>query len=132
MQSSNFVYLDVRWREDGWHEAMRFRLAGWLPEPLVARGVEKGVLQTIQRGVEKHVALTARGMALTQPGTHSFTSENCWQLAQVLMTQSESEEWLQALDEEATQINDASLNATYRNSLLAFLCPANVAKDNQR
>lgn len=132
MHSSDFIYIDVRWREDGWHEAMKLRLLGWLPEHLVLRGVDKGVIHTIQTRDETHVTLTARGIALTDPGPYSFTKENCQQLVQVLREQGESDDWLQDGHQGGLQLVDAPLNAAYRKSLLAFLRPVIGAKNAQR
>ena len=129
MRSSDFVNLDVRWREDGWHEAMRLRLTGWLPEHLVAQGVNNGVLQAIQDSVGKRLALTARGMALTEPGPHSFTSENYRQLAQILKIQGEDCCWLSAPRKMAFQYVGAPLSPAYRRNLLKFLVPTDPSND---
>ena len=121
MNQSDFVYLDVRWQEDGWHEAMRLRLLGWLPAHLAAIGIAKGVLETTQGTAGKPIAPTARGMALTEPGPRSFTHENCQHLAQVLSTYDEDFDWKCMQDQEAYQLEGTPLLIGYRQRLLALL-----------
>lgn len=123
MRKNDFVYLDFRWREEGWYEAMRLRLAGWLPKNLADQGVVKGVLRTVNELGGMQIALTAQGMALTEPGPHSFTIENYRQLTQVLKSQAADYDWKQAPTENAIQYSDTFLNAAYRNSLLLLLRP---------
>lgn len=120
---TDFVYLDIRWREDGWLEAMRLRLAGWLPEYLVAQGMEKGVFETVEQAEGNYVSLTARGMALTQPGPLSFTSENIWHLAEFLRSHGFSSDWLHAAGKDAVRCDRELFDAVYRSKLLASLNP---------
>lgn len=132
MNQSDFVYLDVRWREDGWHEAMRLRLLGWLPAHLAAKGIEKGVLEATRGKAGKHIALTARGMTLTEPGARSLTSENCQHLAQVLSTYDEGVDWQCMQDQEGFQLEGAPLHIAYRHRLLALLRSENEVKYDER
>jgi hypothetical protein len=131
MRSNDFVHIDVRWREDGWLEAMRLYIAGWLPEHLAAQGIKKGVLATIMRPEGKYVVLTARGKALTEPRSHSFTNENLWQIAEFLRVQDYSSDWLQAADKDAVRFAGKPLDATYRTKLLTYLDPANEPKESR-
>lgn len=127
MYRSDFVYLDVRWRESGWLEAIRLRLAGWLPEHLAAQGVEKGVLETFQQADGRRVSLTARGLALTEPGQFSFTNENFWQLAELLRNHDYGNDWLHAAGEDAVRGDSELFDAVYRLKLLAYLHPDNIS-----
>ncbi|OWY06782.1 hypothetical protein [Thioclava sp. IC9] len=120
MHDGDFVYLDVRWAEPGWYEAMRFRLAGWLPEQLVATGVEKGVLEAHQQTNGQLVALTTQGISLTEPGPHSLTQENCQQLAEVLRMESDNDEWFQDLSEKSTSFPDG-FGTNFRRLLIETL-----------
>ncbi|WP_152455055.1 hypothetical protein [Roseivivax sp. THAF40] len=121
MRGSDFVYIDIRWREDGWLEAMRLRLTGWLPERLAARGNKKGVFETSQKKDGKHIALTARGIALTDPGPHSFTSQNLQLLADYLIIHDFSRDWLRPAGDTAIKFKGPMLDENYRNSLLEHL-----------
>lgn len=121
---NDFVYLDIRWREEGWLEAMRLRLAGWLPEHLVDQGIEKGVFEIVEQADGNYVSLTARGMALTEPSPLSFTSENFWHLAEFLRSHGFSSDWLHAASKDAVRCDGELFDAVYRSKLLAGLNPA--------
>lgn len=121
MNSQDLVCIDLRWRENGWLEAIRLRLAGWLPQHLVASGLESGVFEKVQARDQHPIALSTRGLALTDAGIHSFTDENCRQLAEVLMLRGYSEAWLQPESDEIVRCPNALLQATYRKKLLLYL-----------
>ncbi|MDD9727285.1 hypothetical protein PVV74_17635 [Roseovarius sp. SK2] len=127
MNTQDFVYLDVRWREDGWLEAIRLRLSGWLPDNLVAQGVEKGVFEEVRTRDRKYFGLSARGLALTDVRPHSLANENCSQLAQVLLLNGYSEEWIKAGGDGSVECPEALLEATYRAKLMSFLSPTSLS-----
>ena len=121
MCSEEFIYLDVRWQQSGWMEAMRLRLFGSVPDHLVSKGVEKGVFLAWLDGDRKFVALTRRGIELTEPGPHSFTNENCKHLANVLQISGFDIEKLEAGGSHLAQYAGAPLGAAYREKILACL-----------
>lgn len=121
MNTQDSVCLDLRWRENGWLEAIRLRLSGWLPAHLAAQGVEKGVFEGAWTPGRRHFGLSARGLALTDVRLHSFSNENCCQLAQVLLLHGYSEEWIQDGGDGIVECPEALLEATYRAKLMLFL-----------
>jgi len=131
MNSEDFVYLDLRWTEDGWLEAIRLRLTGWLPEQLVVRGIKNGVLKQVRTQNQRHIALSVRGLALTEPGLHSFTTENFAQLAQVLRLRGYSKAWIEIANNDNVHCPEALLDPTYREKLLSFLSSNVITEVNK-
>lgn len=126
MDTQDFVCLDGRWREEGWLEAIRLRLSGWLPVHLAEQGVKKGVFVEVRTRDRKHFGLSTRGHALTDVRLHSLANENCRQLAHVLLLRGYSDEWIQAGDRGIVECPEALLEAKYRAKLMSFLSPASA------
>jgi 3-hydroxyacyl-CoA dehydrogenase len=121
VQIDEYIYLDVRWLEAGWIEAMRLRLEGRVPKEVIDQGLKKGVFELDHAKGEDFVYLTQRGIELTDPGPHSVTEENCSQLAQNFRLQMKRDCWLKAPDVEAVDCNADPLGATYRRKLLTHI-----------
>lgn len=121
MYSDEFVYLDVRWQQSGWLEAMRLRLFDSIPDHLVPKGLEKGVFLTRLDGDRTFVALTRRGLELTEPGPHSFTRENCKHLANVLQISGFDTDKFEAGGSDLVQYAGAPLSSAYREKILSCL-----------
>ena len=115
------VYVDVRWREPGWLEVFRLRLAGWLPIKDAALGEKLGVTSTTVDG--RWIFLTKRGLDLTQPADHSFTEDNIKLLCSVLELNDFNNSWVQPpeQDQGAFLRHDELFENDYSNAILAPL-----------
>ena len=67
MTNTKMLVADQRWTEDGWTEAFRARLCGWVPSDWRRRGIKKGVF--VDREPEAGLELTTRAHELTDIST---------------------------------------------------------------
>jgi len=118
---TEFVLIDIRWRETGWLEAFRLRLTGWLPTGEVVAGVNKGVLK--QGRDVRSVELSDKGAALTDMSATSRTDENVKMLAEVLKTFGFEKHWLKPSDPRTAIFiaEKYAFDATYRGNILSLL-----------
>ena len=63
MSNTEMLIVDQRWIENGWTEAFRARLCGWVPREWKRRGIKKGVFVDREPGVG--FKLTTRAHELT-------------------------------------------------------------------
>jgi len=123
VQETDFIYLDTRWSEDGWFQAMRLRLAGWLPSSEAAHAVKNGVVKYCGDDASERVQLTDRGASLTDPGRHSMSAENCTHIAEVLRFQGLIPSWLEKMKKEPDIVQGVhvAFNASYHRKLIEAL-----------
>ena len=84
MQNDHQVLIDMRWREQGWLEAFRLRLTGWLPANEAERGFSCGVIERLGSEAGCQVVLTHKGSDLTEPAEASMSDESCRLLVSIL------------------------------------------------
>lgn len=119
----DFVLIDGRWAKQGWIEAFRLRLTGWLPYELVVSGVDKGVLEWVADDKASNVKLSSKGAALTDEHSPSRTDENIQAITETLIILGFESSWLKFSDQSAAIYisEESKLDIAYRDRILETL-----------
>lgn len=94
MQADHDVLIDMRWREQGWIDAFRLRLTGWLPLSAAERALNYRVIKRVGSTASCQVALTTKGVELTALRRASMSEDSCRLLADVLRLHDFSSTWM--------------------------------------
>lgn len=120
---TEFALVDGRWREQGWVEAFRLRLTGWLPSELAASGVDKGALKWSDTALTGKVELSGRGSELTDAHPASRSEENIQMIANVLCVHGFDDSWLEPSDPHSATFIDEIMkfDPAYMDSIFSEL-----------
>jgi hypothetical protein len=116
-------WVDMRWREDGWREAFRIRLLGWLPEDWHESGVQKGVFELHERVPDSAVELSVRGKHLTDIDSEVVTDVTLRFMSTVLVATCFEPEWLlkPSREDGVRLAGNQMFEADYIEKLLEFI-----------
>ncbi|OOY02880.1 hypothetical protein [Thioclava sp. F28-4] len=126
MNDADFLYLDFRFREAGWLEAMRLRLTGSVPDEVVSDGVRNQVFEVEKEGERMTINITDHCLSLTEPTEQSFTEENYAHVARMLKMKGFRADWLRSKRPDIVLCAGALLNETYRKKLISHLSSTSV------
>ncbi len=93
MDIMDSTWVDMRWREQGWREAFRMRLSGWLPDDWLNNGIKHGVFAHCRGELPATVELTKKGKLLTDICPDKTTDLTIQFMASVLTTTSFEPSW---------------------------------------
>ena len=118
-----FFFIDGRWAKQGWIEAFRLRLTGWLPYELVVSGVDKGVLEWVANDKASNVKLSIKGADLTDEYSPSRTDENIQAIAETLIILGFESSWQKPSDQCAAYniLEKIKFDVVYRDSIFDAL-----------
>lgn len=83
MANTKMLIADMRWIEDGWREAFRARLCGWVPCDWQRRGIQKGVFVDCELGGE--FELTTRAQELTDLSSEYALDDIRWVMGMTMV-----------------------------------------------
>jgi hypothetical protein len=117
------TWVDMRWCEQGWREAFRIRLSGWLPDDWLAGGIKHGVLAQCRGELSATIKLTEKGKLLTDICPDKTTHLTIQFMASVLTTTHTGPEWFNPSpsQDHAYLLTDEMFDKEY-TAKLAALC----------
>lgn len=124
MQDSTTSLIDMRWNKEGWRDACRLRLTGWLPNNLAEEGIKIGLWERHTNQPRGQVVLAEYGRWLTDVPDFALDKYNLEIVAFALWAKGYDPAWQLApigVDHVVLPA-DEQFGTAYRCKLYAELC----------